>query len=416
MNKVKKLLHFNIIICFFCHICLVNAKQIQEKDYSLIIVDQTKVELLKKSVPSLQLVRSDSRTSILKIENNHLEEVQETLHEESGKCGNYTYVPDGENGISGEQEAIHIMNQLAVETQIQNMNDSLKYINNYAIKRQSLINSWISKVQESNIKDVITDLSSFPTRYYQSNLSLAASKAIRERWRYIMRNRRNSSVEFFWHSWRQPSVIAMIKGKNDKYIIIGGHLDSINSSTVSDFAPGADDNASGIATLTEILRVIEDDKYEPVNNIVVIGYAAEEVGLRGSADIAKFFRQKNRDVIGVLQLDMTNFNKANPKNIYLTTDYTDAALTNYVDKLAREYLKIVPGKNTCGYGCSDHASWFKEGYPSVNPFEADWDLKQYNTKIHTVEDTLMTMNNNANHSLLFAKLGLAFVGELDVEN
>jgi leucyl aminopeptidase len=65
---------------------------------------------------------------------------------------------------------------------------------------------------------------------------------------------------------------------------------------------------------------------------------------------------------------------------------------------------------TCGYGCSDHASWNAKGYPATMPFEAP--MNSSNPQIHTTGDTLTYMGGTATNSVKFAKLGVAFMGEV----
>ena len=98
-------------------------------------------------------------------------------------------------------------------------------------------------------------------------------------------------------------------GLADEHIVIGAHLDSILSFRMGETsrAPGADDDASGVASMTEALRAFIASGYRPRRTIHVIGYAAEEVGLRGSQEIARQFKVEGRKVVGVLQLDMTNY-------------------------------------------------------------------------------------------------------------
>ncbi|MCM3672277.1 M28 family peptidase, partial [Mesobacillus maritimus] len=137
--------------------------------------------------------------------------------------------------------------------------------------------------------------------------------------------------------------------------------------------------------------------------------AAEEAGLLGSKAIAKQFRTQNANVVGVLQLDMTNY-KGDPKDIYLITDYTNAAQNTYVKNLAATYLpELAVGTSQCGYACSDHASWNAQGYPASFPFEADQNDSPY---IHTVNDTLENSDRQANHALKFGKLALAYAVDL----
>ncbi|HSK02434.1 MAG TPA: pre-peptidase C-terminal domain-containing protein, partial [Kofleriaceae bacterium] len=71
---------------------------------------------------------------------------------------------------------------------------------------------------------------------------------------------------------------------------------------------------------------------------------------------------------------------------------------------------LVRGTDSCGYGCSDHASWHNQGFPTSMPFESR--MSQYNPTIHTPNDTLAQSGNNANHAIKFARLATAYVAEL----
>ncbi len=226
-------------------------------------------------------------------------------------------------------------------------------------------------------------------------------------------SRGDITVEQFTHSkWAQKSVILTIQGSDPSAgtVVLGGHLDStVGRTSENTRAPGADDDASGIASLTEALRVMLANNYKPKRTIKFIGYSAEEAGLLGSNEIAKQFRAQNVNVVGVLQLDMTNY-KGDAKDIYLITDYTNAAQNSYLQTLAKTYLpELSVGTSVCGYACSDHASWTAQGYRASFPFEADQNDSPY---IHTVNDTLANSDRQANHALKFGKLALAYAVDL----
>ena len=169
-------------------------------------------------------------------------------------------------------------------------------------------------------------------------------------------------------------MVLTLKGSRypDEVVVLGGHLDSTAGSAPNSrtLAPGADDDASGIATLTEVLRVIAEQGRQPERTLQFIGYAAEEVGLRGSKDIATRYKAANTKVLAALQLDMTNY-QGSAEEIVFMTDYTDQGLTGYLAQLLDAYLpQIRYGYDSCGYGCSDHASWHNQGYPAAMPFES----------------------------------------------
>jgi leucyl aminopeptidase len=230
----------------------------------------------------------------------------------------------------------------------------------------------------------------------------------------MAQGRSDFSVELFTHSrWSQPSVVATLVGTEfpDEIVVIGGHGDSIGSQFGGETAraPGADDNASGIATFTEAMRVILDSGWHPKRTIKFMSYAAEEVGLRGSKEIAQSFASAGRKVVGVMQFDMTAFNGSNSR-IGLMRDYTNDALSDFTIKLIDEYVSYGWVNDECGYACSDHASWTSAGYPSAMPFESTYDGHNHN--IHTARDTIENADATGGHSAKFAKLALAYLVEV----
>ncbi|MDX6746804.1 M28 family peptidase [Polaribacter sp. PL03] len=102
------------------------------------------------------------------------------------------------------------------------------------------------------------------------------------------------------------NVVAVQKGTKypNKYVIMSGDIDSRASDTM-DFttdAPGANDNASGMAGTIEAARVLSKYKFE--SSIIYVGLSGEEQGLFGGAGLAKYAKDKGWDIIGVLNNDM----------------------------------------------------------------------------------------------------------------
>jgi hypothetical protein len=85
---------------------------------------------------------------------------------------------------------------------------------------------------------------------------------------------------------------------------MSGDIDSRNSSS-TDFtkdAPGANDNASGMAGTIEAARVLSKYKFE--SSIVYLGLSGEEQGLFGGKGFANYAKENNWEIIGVLNNDM----------------------------------------------------------------------------------------------------------------
>jgi leucyl aminopeptidase len=288
----------------------------------------------------------------------------------------------------------------------------------YAITQRELLEPMLAKMDEKNIESTIVALSAFPNRYYTSQSGVDAANWLLATWRALGAGREDISVAQVAHKrFSQPSVTLTIAGTDlaDEIIVVGAHLDSILSFGMSEKAraPGADDDASGVASMTEAVRAIIESGYRPRRTIQLIAYAAEEVGLRGSQEIARQFKQANRHVAGVLQLDMTNY-KGAVNDIYLFTDYTSAEQNKFLADLIGVYLPgLKVGYDKCGYGCSDHASWDAQGYPASMPFESSF--ARDNPTIHTSRDTLANSGGQTAHALKFARLAAAYMVELSSE-
>jgi len=290
----------------------------------------------------------------------------------------------------------------------------------YTIDNQATVNPWLPQSSATNIYNTISTLSAYQNRYYTSTTGKTSAEWIRTTWQGLAGSRTDVTTELFTacsNCSTQPSVILTIQGNElaNEVVILGAHLDSINVSaggSTTQVAPGADDDASGIATLTEVLRVALASGWKPKRTVKFMGYAAEEVGLRGSNAIAQSFQAAGTNVHAVLQLDMTNYKPSSGSDMRLVTDYSNSGVQTFLTNLFDTYLAplgLTRGSYTCGYGCSDHASWTSAGYPSAIMFEGG--TTSYFANIHTANDTLANMSNSAANSAKFAKLGLAFLGE-----
>ena len=222
-----------------------------------------------------------------------------------------------------------------------------------------VLQTLIPELEESRLRDLVTKLSSFPNRYYTTPDGVEAAE-----WIASYAKQYTPNVRFFNHSWAQPSVIARLEGSDasvkDQVVILGAHLDSIarwgfNFRTLKPEmkAPGADDDASGSATLLELLRILTKTGFQPKKTIEFHWYSAEEVGLRGSMDIASSYANSSVDVYSMLQLDMTGYVKPGEGrgSIGILEDFVNPFLTEFMVKTVVAYTSLPYKRFKCGYGC-----------------------------------------------------------------
>jgi leucyl aminopeptidase len=293
----------------------------------------------------------------------------------------------------------------------------------YTIDNGPTVQAILAQVSEPDARFTIEQMSGFLNRYYTSTTGVQASQWLKSHWQTIAAGRSDVKVQHFNHAaWAQPSVIAVMQGTEfpKEVVVIGGHLDSINTQVPSAqrptaSAPGADDDASGVASLTETFRAAIAAGYRPARTVMFMGYAAEEVGLRGSQEIATSFQTSKYQVIGTLQLDMTNYKGSPTVDIGVLTDasFTNAAQTQFLRDIITTYMQPLGytyQNTTCGYGCSDHASWHQKGFVASMAFESVFG--QHNTNLHKTTDTISISGGNANHAVKFSRLAAAYMAEL----
>lgn len=109
------------------------------------------------------------------------------------------------------------------------------------------------------------------------------------------------------------NVVATIQGSDhpNRVYVVSGHYDSrvTDLGNFIDDAPGADDDASGVAVVLELLRVFAQ-KPPPRATMVLMAVAGEEQGLFGSAFQAKLMNEAGFDVQGMFTNDIVGASKS----------------------------------------------------------------------------------------------------------
>ena len=107
------------------------------------------------------------------------------------------------------------------------------------------------------------------------------------------------------------NVVGLLEGSDpalrDEYILIGAHFDHIGIVPPKDgdeIANGANDNASGTATVLELARYFGGQK-RPARSLIFAFFNAEEKGLLGSKHLAETLKGMGVDLYAMLNFEMT---------------------------------------------------------------------------------------------------------------
>lgn len=105
---------------------------------------------------------------------------------------------------------------------------------------------------------------------------------------------------------KQRNAVAVLMGTDEGAgtIVIGAHYDSRtdDQNDATSFAPGADDNGSGVAAVLEIARILS--RYPQRVTIMFVLFAAEEVGIQGSRAFVQDYIIKNDiPLVGMINVD-----------------------------------------------------------------------------------------------------------------
>lgn len=201
------------------------------------------------------------------------------------------------------------------------------------------------------------------------------------------------------------NVVATLPGQTQpgKECLITAHYDNTSNDPYN-YAPGADDNASGTAAVLTAAHILKD--YDFDYTIKFIGFSGEEQGLLGSEAYAQKAYEAGDTVLAVYNLDMIAFdgNNDNIIELHAGTGPSSGALADIMIGVINDYsFPLVPQKITSGStGGSDHASFWAYGFPAILGIE---DFQDFNPAYHKTGDRISIFDMP--YFTDFAKAGIA---------
>ena len=206
---------------------------------------------------------------------------------------------------------------------------------------------------------------------------------------------------------QQFNVVGVLNGTEPGagFIVVGAHYDSINTefTDATGFAPGANDNGSGVAALIEMAQVLSQNQYRA--SIIFVSFSAEEVNRLGSKAFVTWAQQNNLPIVGMINMDGVG-NSVNARTgaidpslrIFSCEEETfcnDRGLSRHMARTV-EFLGYAfdapltmkverQGDRDGRYG--DHYSFVEAGYPSIRFISTleEWPNGSLSDTVATVE-------------------------------
>ena len=275
------------------------------------------------------------------------------------------------------------------------------------------ISEMLNQVNMDSLRATVQHLQDYGHRLWNSDNAFAASDWIAGRMQAL-----GLEVEqqpFYANTWlgsgqAAPNVIGIQRGTlyPDTYVVCGSHFDSFSYQAMyGGLAPGADDNATGVASVLESARIMT--QYEFEYSIIYCAFGCEEMGLYGSEAYASRCQEQGMDIIGYFNNDMNGY-------LYGDQIHIDCIYPNSVEPIGTYYMNVgsvyypeLPIRHVnFNEGDSDHTSFNNHGYMGIYPFE---DYQNYSPYIHTTEDLIGNSVNSFEMSQQYCQMNIACLAE-----
>ncbi|MEN8788838.1 MAG: M28 family peptidase [Flavobacteriaceae bacterium] len=181
----------------------------------------------------------------------------------------------------------------------------------------------------------------------------SGSKGIETAANYIENSFEKNGLERFFSTYRDtllnyklPSynIIGLVPGKDemlaDEYILVGAHYDHvgiIGKGATDSIANGANDNASGTATVLELARYFGIQKNNKRSLLFVL-FSAEEKGLLGSTHLSERLKQQGINIVAMLNFEMTGVPMVQSDFLLYLTGYQRSNLADLCNEYSGENL------------------------------------------------------------------------------
>lgn len=264
-------------------------------------------------------------------------------------------------------------------------------------KTDPFISNTIDEANADSLRSYVEWLQNMETRFMLANNHREVAKKIQRK--LISLGYTNTIVDSFrntiafegslYQTW-QYNVIATLDGNlnPNEYCVVGAHYDSYTrDADLFTASPGADDNASGVATVLEIARLLKKRSFTPNSSIQFVAFAAEELGLFGSADFAIKSSSSHKAIKMMLNFDMVSKWLGGVYTVNIINYFNSKTLLEKAQDICSTYTILKTTNDNTFYNRSDSYSFYCYGYPAIF-----FTSTAENDSYHTINDRATNCN------------------------
>jgi hypothetical protein len=265
--------------------------------------------------------------------------------------------------------------------------------------RNALIQSLTSTVSQTLLYDTIRDLQDDDTYpgwdALRSRYTFSPELAVERDYIRVRMEQAGLTVQkqtFAFKGTTQTNLEGTLLGEGpgeDTVYILCAHYDSMSEDPYH-VAPGADDNASGVAGMLEAARILGQYRFR--HTLRFVAFAAEEQDMAGSGEYAEAARIAGTKIGGVINLDMIawNGNGSDVMEIYAHPSDSQTLGKALSDTISMYHIALNPRydiEQVPAY--ADHYSFWVRHAPAILVTD---DTSNPSPDYHTSGDTLSTLD------------------------
>lgn len=286
----------------------------------------------------------------------------------------------------------------------------------------SIVHHIIDDIDSNSVRSFIQELQDFETRYFLADnrkdiASWIANKFIEFGYVEVAIDSFSLSGGIYGNSTHYNVIVTLPGTINpDEIFLFGAHYDSRNSNDPTGLAPGADDNATGVAGILEIARVIMQKGFKPEQTIMFVSHSVEEAGLKGAHDFAQKAKDSGMDIQLMIDIDMIGYTPfpldSSSVSIAVENENEEHYLT--ATKCLEKYT-VLNSRKILVVG--DSEAYRNAGFQTVGFFESDLN-PNYHTETDLIEFLSMPycteIVKTACATMLSAMYQPAYINQLNI--